>query len=173
MLTSLSYLDCRNTNNITSCSTPQVLVFTFIFSLYLVAIGQGGHKPCVLAFGADQFDGNDPKERIAKSSFFNWWYFTLSAGILVSLVVIVYIQENLSWALGYGILCMLMLLALLVFLLGTKTYRYSVKAKEKNPFARIGQVFVVALKNRHNASSMTMAEDEVQTLPKQSSEQFK
>ncbi|XVF63341.1 hypothetical protein PTKIN_Ptkin09bG0080100 [Pterospermum kingtungense] len=172
VLTSLSNLDCQNTNNIKSCST-QVLAFSFIFSLYLVAIGQGGHKPCVQAFGADQFDGNDPKERLAKSSFFNWWYFTLSAGILLSLVIIVYIQENLSWALGYGILCMVMLVALLVFLLGTKTYRYSVKVHEENPFTRIGQVFVVAIKNRHDDSSATVAEEEVQTPPQQSLEQFK
>ncbi|XP_017981767.1 PREDICTED: protein NRT1/ PTR FAMILY 5.10 isoform X1 [Theobroma cacao] len=174
MLTSLSNLDCQNTNNITSCSTPQLLVFSFIFSLYLVAIGQGGHKPCVQAFGADQFDGNDPKESIARSSFFNWWYFTLSTGVLLSLVIIVYIQDNLSWALGFGILCILMLVALVVFLLGAKTYRYSVNVNKENPFRRIGQVFVFAVKNRRNALSVTVAEEEVlQPLPQQCSEQFK
>ncbi|XP_022718285.1 protein NRT1/ PTR FAMILY 5.10-like isoform X3 [Durio zibethinus] len=173
MLTSLSNSDCQNTNNITSCSTPKILVFSFNFSLYLVAIGQGGHKPCVQAFGADQFDGNDPKESIAKSSFFNWWYFTLSVGVNLSLVIIVYIQDNLSWALGFGILCIVMLVALLVFLLGTKTYRYSVKVNEGNPFTRIGQVFVLAVKNRHNAPSATVPEEVLQTLHQQSSEQFK
>ncbi|XWS24769.1 hypothetical protein CRYUN_Cryun27aG0012800 [Craigia yunnanensis] len=174
MLTSLSNSDCQNTNNITSCSTPQVLVFSFIFSLYLVAIAQGGHKPCVQAFGADQFDGNDPKESIAKSSFFNWWYFTLSTGVLLSLLIVVYIQDNLSWALAFGILCTIMLVALLVFLLGTKTYRYTAKVNEENPFTRIGQVFVIAVNNRHNAPPATVAEVEVlQTLPQQSSEQFK
>ncbi|OMO78822.1 Proton-dependent oligopeptide transporter family [Corchorus olitorius] len=177
MLNSHSNLDCPNTNSVGSCSTPHLLVVLFIFSLYLAAIGQGGHKPCVQAFGADQFDGNDPKESVAKSSFFNWWYLALSTAALVSLLIIVYIQDNISWALSFGILCVLMLISLVIFLLGAKTYRYSVNVNDGNPFKRIGKVFVLAVKNknRHNAPSVTVAEEEVlQTLPhQQSSEQFK
>ncbi|CAL4915939.1 unnamed protein product [Urochloa decumbens] len=40
--------------------------------LYLVALGEGGIKPCTSALGADQFDGADPVERVTKASFFNW-----------------------------------------------------------------------------------------------------
>jgi len=122
----------------------------FFCSLYLVAIGQGGHKPCVQAFGADQFDVGDPKERISRGSFFNWWFLSLSAGITLSIIVVVYVQDNVNWALGFGIPCLFMVMALALFLFGRKTYRYPRGDREgkNNAFARIGRVFLVAFKNR-------------------------
>ncbi|ESQ34537.1 hypothetical protein EUTSA_v10007239mg [Eutrema salsugineum] len=122
----------------------------FFCSLYLVAIGQGGHKPCVQAFGADQFDSEDPKEVISRGSFFNWWFLSLSAGISLSIIVVAYVQENVNWAFGFGIPCLFMVMALVIFLLGRKIYRYPKGNSEKNSnaFARIGRVFVAAFKNR-------------------------
>ncbi|CAN8313257.1 unnamed protein product [Cochlearia groenlandica] len=130
---------------------PSFLVNVLFFcSLYLVALGQGGHKPCVQAFGADQFDSKDAKEMIARGSFFNWWFFCLSAGIALSIVVMVYIQSNVSWEFGFGIPCLFMVMALAIFWLGRKTYRYPKRnlQEKENAFARIGQIFVAAFKNR-------------------------
>lgn len=119
----------------------------FFLSLYLVAIAQGGHKPCVQAFGADQFDRDDPIENKAKSSFFNWWYFGLCAGASATMLIVVYIQDNLNWSLGFGLPCIVMAVSLVVFLLGTKTYRFGSKREKTNPFVRIGKVFVSAVRN--------------------------
>lgn len=173
ILPSISSSGCENTNKIVSCS-HQFQVILFFFSLYLVGIGQSGHKPCVQAFGADQFDGQNPEECKAKSSFFNWWYFSLCAGTLVALWMLNYIQDNLSWALGFGIPCITMTIGLVIFLLGTKTYRFVIKGDERNPFLRIGRVFILAIKNWRTSSSAIAIEEEAHgTLPDKSSCQFR
>ncbi|XP_060216937.1 protein NRT1/ PTR FAMILY 5.10-like [Lycium barbarum] len=166
-----NYSDCQDT---ATCSPPKFQIIFFFFSLYLVAIGQGGHKPCVQAFGADQFDAQDSEESKAKSSFFNWWYFGMCGGVLMTLWILTYIQDNLSWGLGFGIPCIVMGLALIVFLLGSFTYRFRQSSDEKNPFLRIGNVFINAARNWQTTASAISVEQEVQgILPHEGSEQFK
>ncbi|KAJ0747645.1 putative proton-dependent oligopeptide transporter family, MFS transporter superfamily [Helianthus annuus] len=174
LLTVSTLLPYSNCETGTSCSPPQFQVILFFISLYLLAFAQGGHKPCVQAFGADQFDSGNPEERKAKSSFFNWWYLGLCGGPLMALGVLNYIQDNFSWALGFGIPCLVMGLALLIFLAGTVTYRFEEKVNEKSAFVRIGQVFVRAFRNRKTtSSSISMEEEASGTLPHQGSQQFR
>ena len=174
MLPSLSTSSDSSDTKILQGSSSRVQEILFFVSLYMVAVGQGGHKPCVQAFGADQFDGQDSEECRAKSSFFNWWYFGVCAGGTVTVMMMSYIQDNLSWGLGFGIPCIVMVFALCVFLLGARTYRYSVKGKGKSPFVRIGRVFVAALMNWRTTPSAVATEEEVgRALPHHSYEQFK
>ncbi|XP_062098302.1 protein NRT1/ PTR FAMILY 5.10-like [Humulus lupulus] len=174
VLPSLIGFSCQ-TNDHISCSPPQLQVILFFFSLYLVGAAQGGHKPCAQAFGADQFDGEDLEECKARSSFFNWWYFGVCVGGTIAIFIVSYVQDNLSWALGFGIPCVAMVIALVVFLLGTTTYRYCITLNEKGPFARIGSVFVAAFRNWRTVSP-TISSLEVEShefLHHQRSEQFK
>ncbi|XP_057986548.1 protein NRT1/ PTR FAMILY 5.10 [Hevea brasiliensis] len=174
MFPSHSASGCPSSSTITSCSPHLFEVVLFFFALYLAALGQGGHKPCVQAFGADQFDGKDPEECKAKSSFFNWWYFCMNFGILVTVLTLNYIQDNLGWALGFGIPCITMVIALLIFLLGTTTYRYSVKAEENSAVLRIGRVFLATIRNwRTYPSAITLEEEARGMLPHHGSEQFR
>ncbi|PIN13442.1 H+/oligopeptide symporter [Handroanthus impetiginosus] len=131
--------NCKSNTYNSTCSPPLLEVIFFFFSLYLVAFAQGGHRPCVQAFGADQFDEEDEHESKAKNSLFNWWYFSVNGGILVAFLVLSYIQENVSWELGFGIPCIAMGFALIVFLIGSMTYRFRVNSNERNPFVRISR----------------------------------
>ncbi|XP_060673592.1 LOW QUALITY PROTEIN: protein NRT1/ PTR FAMILY 5.10 [Ziziphus jujuba] len=174
-----SYGDSFHHSKSISTSHSPFQMVLFFFSLYLVAVAQGGHKPCVQAFGADQFDGEDPVESKAKSSFFNWWYFGVCAGALSTNLIVSYIQENVSWVIGFGIPCIVMVIALIVFLLGTTTYRYTNIIPEKeSPFVRIGRVFIAAIRNWRTAPSLALTTDQeesngVELFNHQSSEQFK
>ncbi|KAI3917866.1 hypothetical protein MKW98_000100 [Papaver atlanticum] len=148
VLTSLmSPTEYEAVNGTSSASPAPFLILLFFLSLYLVAIGKAGFKPCAEAFGADQFDERIPEENSSKSSFFNWWYFGLCVGSSISHVVLTYIQDNISWILGFAIPCICMLLGLFVFLLGTKTYRFSKDENKENPILRIARVYVASARN--------------------------
>lgn len=66
----------------------------FFTALYILAVGEGGHKPCVQTFAADQFDERNPKDKDAKSSFFNWWYLGIVFGASAAVLVAIYLQVN-------------------------------------------------------------------------------
>jgi peptide/histidine transporter 3/4 len=125
------------------CPSSSLQTAFFYVSLYLVAIAQSGHKPCVQAFGADQFDATDPSESSSRSSFFNWWYFGVSASATLTVAIMSYVQDNVSWGLGFGVPSMIMLLALVIFLLGTRTYRFydSSSGEDGRAFSRCGELF--------------------------------
>lgn len=175
MLPSLNHsLECQEIDNVKSCYPSQIHVILFFSSLYLVAVAQGGYKPCLQAFAADQFDGKNLEERKAKSSFFNWWYFGFSGGTLLAYGTLS-IQENLGWGLGFGILCIVMAVGLIVLVLGMRTYRYSIKGDEEHPFLRIYRVFAATFVNWRTFPPAIAIEDQESrgTLPHESSEQFK
>ncbi|KHG14016.1 Peptide transporter PTR1 -like protein [Gossypium arboreum] len=83
-----------------NCDPTVTQSAVFFVALYLVALGTGGIKPCVSSYGADQFDDTDETEKKHKSSFFNWFYFSINIGALIASSVLVWVQDNVSW--GWG-----------------------------------------------------------------------
>ncbi|XP_008787880.1 protein NRT1/ PTR FAMILY 8.3-like [Phoenix dactylifera] len=116
----------------------------FFLGLYLIALGTGGIKPCVSSFGADQFDDTDPKERVKKASFFNWFYFSINIGALISSSFLVWVQDNCGWGLGFGIPTLFMGLAIISFFSGTSLYRF--QRPGGSPITRMCQVVVASLR---------------------------
>jgi len=115
--------------------------------LYLVALGNGGIKPCVSTLGADQFDAADPVERVTKGSFFSWYYFSVNIGSLLSATPVVWVQDNIGWGVGFAIPTALMLSCLAVFVAGRKVYRY--QKVGGSPLTTVSQVVVAAVRNYH------------------------
>ncbi|WJX79039.1 hypothetical protein P8452_62197 [Trifolium repens] len=116
----------------------------FFLALYIIAVGTGGTKPNISTMGADQFDEFEPKERSFKLSFFNWWFFSIFLGTLFSNTFLIYIQDNVGWAVGYGLPTIGLGISILVFLVGTPLYRH--KLPSGSPITRILQVYVAAIR---------------------------
>ncbi|KAJ1390223.1 PTR2 family proton/oligopeptide symporter, conserved site [Sesbania bispinosa] len=115
-------------------------------ALYLIALGTGGLKSSVSGFGSDQFDEKDEKEKSQMTYFFNRFFFFISFGTLAAVTVLVYIQDEVSRSWAYGICSVSMVIAILIFLSGTKRYRY--KKSLGSPIVHIFQVIVAASKKR-------------------------
>ncbi|KAA8516323.1 hypothetical protein F0562_016616 [Nyssa sinensis] len=126
------------------CHPKGLQTGVFYLGLYLIALGTGGIKPCVSSFGADQFDDSDEAEKKAKSSFFNWFYFSINIGALVAATVLVWIQTNVGWGWGFGIPAVAMALAVVSFFSGTRLYRN--QRPGGSPLTRICQVLVASFR---------------------------
>ncbi|KAG6522260.1 protein NRT1/ PTR FAMILY 8.1-like [Zingiber officinale] len=124
------------------CDPTKAQTAAVFVALYLIALGTGGIKPCVSSFGADQFDESDESERKKKSSFFNWFYFTINIGALIASSVLVWIQMNVGWGWGFGIPAVAMAIAVVSFFLGTRLYRH--QKPGGSPLTRIAQIVVAS-----------------------------
>ncbi|XP_015602452.1 solute carrier family 15 member 2 isoform X3 [Cephus cinctus] len=119
--------------NILMCfaATPPISIWpiqmTYI-GLVLIAWGTGGIKPCVAAFGGDQF--HLPQQQQKLQQFFSLFYFTINFGGFVGMILIPILREAFTcfgddtcYALGFGFPAALMVTALFLFLLGKPLYR--------------------------------------------------
>ncbi|KAK6928897.1 Proton-dependent oligopeptide transporter family, partial [Dillenia turbinata] len=149
----------------------QIRPTVFYLALYILSIGEGGHKPCVQTFAADQFNEDSEQDKQRKSSFFNWWYAGIVAGANIAILVAVYVEDNVSWTIGFSLPTVMVALALVVFLLGMRGYRRSVLVG--SPFTKVAQVFVAAARKRHLSESLDgigvcqdQGEAKIQSLPR-------
>ncbi|XP_044522682.1 solute carrier family 15 member 2 isoform X2 [Gracilinanus agilis] len=120
-----------------------------MIGLFLIALGTGGIKPCVAAFGGDQFEAEHVNER---SKFFSVFYLSINAGSLISMFVTPMLRGDVKcfggdcYALAFGVPGMLMVLALVVFVLGSKMYKKP--PPEGNIVAQVSKCIWFAISNR-------------------------
>ncbi|XP_024993490.1 protein NRT1/ PTR FAMILY 6.3-like [Cynara cardunculus var. scolymus] len=137
---------CTKTGDSCVPATDLQLAILYI-ALYLTALGTGGLKSSVSGFGSDQFDESNKEEKAQMTAFFNWFFFFISIGSLAAVTFLVYIQDNLGRRWGYGIVACSIGLGLVIFLSGTRRYRF--KKLVGSPLTQIASVFVGAWRKRH------------------------
>ncbi|KAJ1295844.1 hypothetical protein BS78_01G254100 [Paspalum vaginatum] len=120
--------------------SPQVALPSL--GLFLTALGLGGIFPCIPTFGADQFDETDEVEKEQKQLYYNWYYFANNGGSFIASTVLVWVQDNYGWGLGFGIPTMFSAVGVAGFLACMKLYRY--QEPGGSALTRICQVVAVA-----------------------------
>lgn len=94
--------------------------------MFLVALGSGGIKPCVSAFGGEQF--KLPEQLKQLNYFYSMFYFCINLGSLGATLTMPLLRsqkcfgEKDCYSLGFIVPAALMGLAVIVFFIGTNHY---------------------------------------------------
>lgn len=148
------------------CNPPNAAQLSFLlFSFALISIGAGCVRPCCLSFGIDQLKGKEnPNNKRLIQSFINWYNVSISVASVVALTVIVYIQDQMGWKVGFAIPTILMVFSASAFMLGSSFY---VNVKPKNSlFMGLVQVMVAAFRNRNISLSPVSTDYSYHHAPK-------
>ncbi|XP_077740592.1 solute carrier family 15 member 2 isoform X1 [Canis aureus] len=125
-----------------------------LVGLSLIALGTGGIKPCVAAFGGDQFEEKHAEER---TRYFSVFYLSINAGSLISTFITPMLRGDVQcfgedcYALAFGVPGLLMVIALVVFTMGSKIYRKP--PPEGNIVTQVVKCIWFAISNRFNNRS--------------------
>jgi proton-dependent oligopeptide transporter, POT family len=100
-------------------NTPALLAA----SLFFVALGTGGIKPCVSTNVGDQFTG---KNQHLIERAFSWFYLAINAGSSISIWMCPILLDNPKWGpkWAFGMPAGMMILATLVFVAGRSRYAH-------------------------------------------------
>jgi solute carrier family 15 (oligopeptide transporter), member 1 len=90
-------------------------------------MGTGGIKPCVSAFGGDQF--KIPQQIKQLATFFSLFYMAINAGSLISTFITPILREDVKcfgqndcFSLAFGVPGILMVVSIFIFVFGRRFY---------------------------------------------------
>ncbi|RLN21775.1 protein NRT1/ PTR FAMILY 2.7-like [Panicum miliaceum] len=107
----------------------------------LLAVGNGGTRYNAATLGADQFPGGEERRR-GRDAFFSWYFVCLYASYVAGDTALVYVQDSVSWALGFGVCVATTGLGLVALVAGSRHYRRPVP--KGSPFTALARVVVAA-----------------------------
>ncbi|CAL4945444.1 unnamed protein product [Urochloa decumbens] len=132
-----------------SCQPASAVQAAVLYSaVCLLAVGNGGTRYNAATLGADQFAGGGERGRDA---FFSWYFACLYASYVAGDTALVYLQDSVSWALGFGVCAATTALGLVALLAGSRYYRRPVP--KGSPFTALARVVVAAARKATLSSS--------------------
>jgi POT family proton-dependent oligopeptide transporter len=123
--------------------------------LALMALGTGGIKPCVSAFGADQLVGASQRDSTA---FFLLFYASINAGSTLSYIVTPIIRAVYGFQWAFLLSLLVLALSLLVFIAGSRLYRVLAPART-SVYSKFVAVFCAASRAGSGAGVAGVASD--------------
>ncbi|XP_061217105.1 solute carrier family 15 member 1 [Neopsephotus bourkii] len=143
--------DLTDHNRDGSPDNVSVHIALSMIGLILIALGTGGIKPCVSAFGGDQFEDDQEKQR---TRFFSIFYLSINAGSLISTIVTPILRaqscgihsKQRCYPLAFGVPAALMAVSLAVFVIGSGMYKKV--QPQGNVMIQVFKCIGFAIKNR-------------------------
>lgn len=132
-IVSLSAIYFTGTTLLTYSSVVAKSSTLVMVSLLMIAIGTGDIKPCVAAFGGDQFNSEDTSNL---NKFFSLFYFAINIGSMISMILTPIMSSfsclgRLScYPLAFGTASALLGGSIILFILGTASYIIKPARKE-------------------------------------------
>ncbi|XP_078620946.1 solute carrier family 15 member 2-like [Branchiostoma floridae x Branchiostoma japonicum] len=127
----------------------QAKVPVAMIGLALLSVGIGGRKPCVSSFGGDQFKDGQEKQL---GVFFSLFYLAINIGAFLSQLITPVLRNDVQcfgrdcFALAFGVPTIVMALGIVLFALGSFTYKKRPSAG--NLLVMVSKAMGNAIKNR-------------------------
>jgi dipeptide/tripeptide permease len=144
----LNHGTCPQSNFLKSYRQNQNFIcyrtFTIV-GLLLVALGSGGIKPCVSAFGGEQF--KLPQQAAQLAVFFSLFYFSVNAGSLISTSITPILRDVACFGmvgcfpLAFGVPAVLMIVSIVIFVGGK--FLYKIVPPQGNMLVKVFQCIAV------------------------------
>jgi MFS family permease len=136
-----------------------------LLGLFIIGVGTGGIKPCVSAFGGEQFVR--PQQDKQLEQFFSYFYISINAGSLLSTLLTPILREDIQcfgqsscFPLAFGVPAILMIVAI-----GTLHQIPSILHARQNNLSLVFLRFLNALSLRPNKSCFLFRQVELQDAP--------
>lgn len=110
------------------------------------------HRPALGRHGWNTVQSHDNGSKSIRQDqrpghiFFNWYFVIMYTSMIIGSTVIVYVQDSVSWSLGFGLCVAANVVSLVVLVMGGRYYRRP--NVEGSPFTGLARVTVAAIKKR-------------------------